>query len=84
MLKGMLLAIKENKKLKDRDIVVMTSDDVEKLRDNMDAFIDDKDFSGHITYYHDDRCSYKHLANAHADKASIIYLIGENEEPFHE
>ena len=84
MLKGMLLAIKENKYLKDRDIVVMTIDDVEKLRDNMDAFIDDKDFSGHITYYHDDRCSYKHLANAHADKASIIYLIGENEEPFHD
>lgn len=84
MLKGMLLAIKENKELKDKDIVVMTICDVEKLRDNMDAYIDDKDFSKHITYYYDDRCSYKHLAKACPDKASIIYLIGENEEPFHD
>ena len=84
MLKGMLLAIKENKVLKDKDIVVMTINDVEKLRDNIDAFIDDEVFSKRITYYYDDRCSYKHLAKACSDKASIIYIIGEDEEPLHD
>ena len=84
MLKGMLLAIKKNKNLKDKDIVVMTINDVEKLRDNMEAFIDDEFFSKRITYYYDDRCSYKHLAKACADKASIIYVIGESEEPLHD
>ena len=84
MLKGMLLAIKENKDFKDKDIVVMTIKDVEKLRDNMDSFIDDEVFSKRITYYYDDRCSYKHLAKACSDKASIIYMIGEDEEPLHD
>lgn len=84
MLKDMLIALKNQPEYQGKDIVVMTVEDVERLRDNMNALLGDKVLSRRITYYHDERCSEKHLLGACADKASAIYLIGENDEVSHD
>lgn len=81
---AILSALRDNSTYEGRDIVVMTTCDVEKLRDDMENLLVDKEFSNRVTFYHDERIGEDHLAAAHADKASVIYLIGEDNEISHD
>ena len=84
MLKDMLIAIRNNTNLAGKNILVMTTADVEQLRATIDTLLSDASFCDRITYFHNDRSSKQHLIEACADKASVIYLIGEDEENDHD
>ena len=84
MLEDILIALHKEKKYEGRDIVVMTTQDVESLRDKMTTLISDSKFSDRITYYHGDRETEQQLRKACPEKASVIYIIGEDDEPAHD
>ena len=84
MLKDILLTLHKEKTHEGRDIVVMTTIDVEQLRDKMETLISDKKFSDHITYYHGEREIEEQLKDACPEDAAVIYIIGEDNEPAHD
>lgn len=83
-LKNMLSAIRDCEDYNDKNILVMTAKDVEKLRSKMEIHLDDSSFINRITYFHRERNSLNHLKEACADKACLIYIIGEDGEIAHD
>ena len=84
MLEDMLRAIGADAAFDGKDIVVMTEADVEPLREEMETRLDDSRLTARITWYRSDRRSRGHLLEARADRASAIYLIGEEDENGHD
>ena len=83
-LRNMLSAIRDREEYNGKNILVMTAKDVEKLRSKMNIFLDDSTFSNRITYFHRERNSLNHLKEACAEKACVIYVIGEDNETAHD
>ncbi|MCR4853392.1 MAG: hypothetical protein K5893_07370 [Prevotella sp.] len=83
-LKNMLLAIKDNKDFEGKDILVMTAIDVITLRRQMKIELADSSFCKRLNYFHRERHTLSYLADACADKASAIYIIGEDNEIGHD
>ena len=83
-LKNMLFAIRDNKDMQKRDILIMTTSNVEKLRNQMEIQLADPSFFDRITFFHRERNALKYLQEACAEKASIIFIIGENKESAHD
>ena len=67
-----------------RDIVVMTSSDVEELRDAVETALDDARFCRRIIWYRGERGNEDDLRSACPAAASCIYLIGEDGEQAHD
>ena len=85
MLAGMLTRLRERwKQDKKLEIVVMTTRPVEDLRDRLDAYFGDSAFMKHVSLYFDERDEPDNLRKAYADKASAIYVIGEEGEDNHD
>ena len=84
MLDNILIALHNNADYADKDIVVMTTSEVELLRDKMETVLSDKHFSDHITYYHGERDTRVQLESACPQHAAVIYIIGEDNEPAHD
>lgn len=80
----MLDAIRKHPELSRKEILVMTTEEVTPLRAGVQAFLADKRYCRMITYYHCDRVSRENLVDACADKAALIYLIGEENEAGHD
>ena len=83
---GLLKFISESKdsEFVNKKIVVMTYQPVEQLRNSVEAYLDNKKFLKHITFYYDKRDNKKNLERADAGKASKIYIIGEDNETNHD
>lgn len=85
MLVGMLAKLREKvERGSTKQIVVMTTQPVEILRDKIEAYFGDKTFMKHVTFYFDERDQRSNLEAAHVDKASSIYIIGEDGEDNHD
>ncbi len=83
-LMDMLSAIQRDDKLSRKDVLVMTACDVPTIREQIqDRFANDT-FSRNVTLYRSDRESIEDLREACADKAEIIYLLGEEQETHHD
>ena len=80
----MLKALRVTPEFDRRDIVVMTSSDVETLRDEIETAIDDKRFCARVIWYRGERDNEDDLRSACVASASRIYLIGEDDEPAHD
>ena len=80
----MLKALRATPEFDGRDIVVMTSSDVETLRDEIETAIDDKRFCARVIWYRGERDNEDDLRSAYVASASRIYLIGEDDEPAHD
>ena len=80
----MLIAIRDDKDLKKKNVLVMTASDVQKLRHKMERHLADSAFCKHVNYFHRDRNNLTALKDAYADKASMIYIIGEDNEIAHD
>lgn len=80
----MLKAMRTTAEFDGRDIVVMTSSDVETLRDEIETALDDKKFCKRLIWYRGERDNEDDLRSACVASASRIYLIGENDEPDHD
>ena len=81
---GILKAMRDNHGFEGKDIVVMTSGDVESLRAGMETALDDKRFASRITWYRGERNNEEDLRSACPDHASCIYIIGEDDESAHD
>ena len=81
---GMLNALRENRASDGKDIVVLTSADVEKLRAETEIAVDDARFCKRVTWCHGDRSNEEDLLSVRVAKASAIYLIGEDGEEAHD
>ena len=81
---GILKALRDNHGFEGKDIVVMTSGDVEFLRAGMETALDDKRFASRITWYRGERNNEEDLRSACPDHASCIYIIGEDDESAHD
>ncbi len=68
----------------DKDILVMSSSDIEELRSRIETALDDKKFCGQIIWYRGGRDNKDDLASTCAQSASMIYIIGESDEAFHD
>ena len=84
ILKDMLCELRDNKDFKGKQILIMTSSDVESLRKQMGLSLSDSSFCKRITYFHRSRQSELFLKEACADKAYSIYVIGEDGEKSHD
>lgn len=84
ILKDMLCELRDNKDFEGKDILVMTSSDVQSLRRNIELSLSDSKFCRRITYFHRSRQSELFLREACADKACAIYVIGEDGEQSHD
>lgn len=84
MLKDMLRAINGNRDFDGKDIVIMTSGDVESLREDSETALDDSRFCGRITWYKGERDNEEDLRSACAAQAAYIYVIGEDGEDTHD
>lgn len=82
MLIGMLSALR--KKTPQPEILIMTSSPIETLRDKVEAFFGDPKFMKRISFYYDERDNERNLRDACADKAKLIYVIGEENEVDHD
>ena len=80
----MLKAVGADHQFDGKDIVVMTSSDVEILRDETETALADKALCKRIIWYRGERDSEDDLRSACADKASFIYIIGEDGEEAHD
>ncbi|MCR5840510.1 MAG: hypothetical protein K6G86_00360 [Bacteroidales bacterium] len=83
-LADMLRALRENRSFDGKDIVVMTSADVEKLRAETEIAVNDTRFCKRITWCHGDRSKEEDLRSVRAANAAAIYLIGEDDEEAHD
>lgn len=83
-LMNMLTTIRNTRALDGHEIVVMTTADVASLRTQVQGFVDDRSFCRRITFYHCSREIRSNLLKACADKACLIYLLGEDNEPDHD
>lgn len=84
ILKDMLCELRDNNDFKGKHILIMTSSDVEILRKLIELSLSDTSFCKRITYFHRSRQSELFLREACADKASCIYVIGEEGEQSHD
>ena len=88
MLLGMLAKLREKIQKepdsKKTQIVVMTTQSVESLRDRIEAYFGDKDFMRRITIYYDERDQLSNLEDADVDKSDAIFIIGEDGEDNHD
>lgn len=80
----MLLALRDGSDFDGKDIVVMTSADVETLRGEVETALGDPRFSSRIIWYRGERDNREQLESACAAAASIIYVIGEAGERVHD
>lgn len=81
---GMLNTLRDSREYAGKDIVVMTTGDVESLRAEMEVAVNDARFCRRLTWYHGDRSNEEDLRGARAAYASAIYLIGEDDEEAHD
>ena len=68
----------------EHDVLVMTSQDVEQLRDKLQADTEDRKFTDKIIFYAGGLNNMEVLVHAHPEKAYRIYIIGEDDEPDHD
>lgn len=80
----MLKALRGTPEFAGREIVVMTSSDVETLRDEIATALDDPKFCKRLIWYRGERDNEGDLRSACSSAASRIYLIGEDDEPAHD
>ena len=80
----MLKSLRTAAEFDGRDIVVMTSSDVETLRDEIETALDDKKFCKRLIWYRGERDNVDDLRSACVAAASRIYLIGEDDEEAHD
>lgn len=80
----MLKSLRTAAEFDGRDIVVMTSSDVETLRDEIETALDDKKFCKRLIWYRGERDNEDDLRSACVAAASRIYLIGEDDEEAHD
>lgn len=87
MLIGMLQKLYEEwkrDKLNGRHIVIMTTRQVEELRDVIESCFIDEAWLRNLTFYYDRRDIKEKLEKADAAKASCIYVLGEDNEVDHD
>ncbi len=77
----MLEALRDIPDFADKDIVVMTSSEVEPLRSRMETALGDSAFCRRVTWYRGQRDNEADLRSARPGLASSIYIIGEDDEP---
>lgn len=80
----MLKALRGTPEFAGREIVVMTSSDVETLRDQIETALDEAKFCKRLIWYRGERDNEGDLRSACSSAASRIYLIGEDGEPAHD
>ena len=81
---NMLKGIGSDHQFDGKDIVVMTSADVETLREKVETALGDPKLCRRIVWYRGERDGEDDLRSACADKASFIYIIGEDGEEAHD
>lgn len=86
VLPGMLSAIAEDKdnKYYNKQIVIMANRPIEPLRDEITAFLNEDKILNRITFYYDRRDNKINLEKANAGFADYIFVIGEDNEPYHD
>jgi hypothetical protein len=88
LLFGMLSKLREkcqnDVSYKSIPIIIMTTQPIEFLRDRIEAYFGDPTFMRHITLYFDERDLLSNLKAACADRASSIFIIGEDGEDNHD
>ncbi len=77
----MLKALRDNPEFADKEIVVMTSSEVEYLRSRMETALGDAAFCRRVTWYRGERDNGADLRSARPEFASSVYIIGEDNEP---
>ena len=83
-LTGMLRELRDNRAFDGKDIAVMTSSDVEALREEVETALGDPAFCKRIIWYRGERDNRDELESACAAAAACIYIIGEDGEEVHD
>lgn len=83
-LKEMLSAIRNKEGYEGKEILVMTTVDVEQLRKQVDIQFGDAAFCQRMNFFHRERNNLNYFKEAYADKAYAIYILGEDDEMGHD
>lgn len=83
---GVLKSIALDKKMRKKEIVILTNQDAEGLWEFIMPLLTEEELKVKVklTIYHGERNIDKELRNCQVEKASMIYIIGEDEEKEHD
>lgn len=81
---GILKSIAADASLKKKDVVIVTNQDAEELWVQIVPLLTDEERMVSLTIYHGERNMEKSLRFSQAEKASLIYITGEDDEKEHD
>ena len=81
---GILRSIAADAQLRKKEVVILTNQDAEELWAHIKPLLTKKEQKVKLTIYHGERNMDKELLNSQVDRASVIYIIGEDKEREHD
>ena len=84
MVLGLLKTIAADEVLRKKDVVVLSNEDAEELWDHIVPLLTEEERKLTLTIYHGERNMEKTLRSCQAELASVIYIIGEDDEREHD
>ena len=81
---GILRSIAADAQLRKKEVVILTNQDAEELWAHIKPLLTEKEQKVKLTIYHGERNMDKELLNSQVDRASVIYIIGEDKESEHD
>ena len=84
MLEGLLNAVASCREWADRDVVVLSAQDAEKVRHRLTIGLSPEASRLQVTVCYGRRTSEEELLTCHVDRASLIFIIGEDGEDGHD
>ena len=81
---GILRSIAADAQLRKKEVVILTNQDAEELWAHIKPLLTEKEQKVKLTIYHGERNMDKELLNSQVDRASVIYIIGEDKEREHD
>lgn len=81
---GILKSIAVDAELRKKEVVILTNQDAEELWVHIIQLLTDEERMVKLMIYHGERNMDKELENSQVDLASVIYIIGEDDEMEHD
>ena len=81
---GILRSIAADAQQRKKEVVILTNQDAEELWAHIKPLLTEKEQKVKLTIYHGERNMDKELLNSQVDRASVIYIIGEDKESEHD
>ena len=81
---GILKSVAADARLRRKEVVILTNRDAEELWAHIRPLLTDEERKVQLTIYHGERNMERELKSCQAERASVIYIVGEDGEREHD